>query len=180
MDLSFRHDLWIARLPRSPLDGGTVERCVVRRGTGERDTPDAVHVSPEGGVEGDRWAADAHARAGNQVSLVNVHVLRALTDGDPRRMALSGDNLQVDLDLSEANLPVGTRLAIGDALLEVTPDPHRPCRSFAERYGAIGAKRVTRANRKGLRGRGVLARVVRGGTVRVGDRISVERPAPGI
>jgi MOSC domain-containing protein YiiM len=108
-----------------------------------------------------------------------VHVLRSLCDGDPERMALSGDNLQVDLDLSERNLPVGTRLMIGDALLEISPEPHRPCRSFHGRFGATGAKKVARANKTGHRGRGVLCRVLRAGTIIVGDRIELDRSAAG-
>jgi MOSC domain-containing protein YiiM len=102
-------------------------------------------------------------------------VLRSLADGDVERMALAGDNLHVDLDLSEANLPAGTRLVAGDVVLEVTDEPHRPCRSFVERFGATGAKKVARANRTGKRGRGVMARVVRAGTIRVGDTLEVER-----
>jgi len=176
MDFSFRFDFWLSRLPASPRDLGRVERCVVRVAKGERRTPEAVRVSPEGGVEGDAWAREASRRDGNQISLINVHLLRAIVGGDEGRMPLSGDNLQVDLDLSERNLPTGTRLSIGDALLEVTPEPHRPCRFFHERFGADAVKRVVRANRTGRRGRGVLARVLQAGTIRVGDEIRVERP----
>lgn len=149
---------------------------MIRPAHGERITPQAARATPEGGMEGDRWTTDEHRSPGNQVSLVNVHLLRALAGGDEARMALSGDNLQVDLDLSERNLPTGTQLTIGEVVLEVTPDPHRPCRKFHERYGAIGVKRVVRGNRTGRRGRGVLARVVRGGMLRVGDAIHVKRP----
>jgi len=179
MDLSARFDLWRARLPASPADAGRVEGLVVRPADGapgERHTPDALRVSPEAGVEGDRWRTASHGVAGNQVSLINVNVLRSLAGDDAARMALSGDNLQVDLDLSEANLPVGTLLSIGDAVLRVSDEPHRPCRHFAERFGAAAAKRVARANRTGHRGRGVLCAVVRAGTIRRGDAIAVERP----
>ena len=176
MDLSFRHDLWYARLPRSPRDAGTVEGLVLRPARGERRSVDELRVTPEAGVEGDLWSREPDRRVGTQLSLINVHLLRALADGDAIRMALSGDNLQVDLDLSEENLPPGTRLEVGEALLEVSTEPHRPCRLFHQRFGAIGAQRVARANRKGRRGRGVLASVLRAGTIRVGDPIRVERP----
>ena len=178
MDLSFRFDLWYARLRKSPKDEGKVVRCVVRPAHDRRETPDSIRVSPERGVEQDRWDADPHRRPGNQVSLINVHLLRSLAGGE-ERMALSGDNLQVDLDLTEANLPVGTRLSIGSALLEVSADPHRPCRKFHERYGASAVKKVVRANQRGRRGRGLLATVVRAGEIRAGDAILVERPAGG-
>jgi len=181
MDLSWRFDLWYRRLPASPRDEGRL--CgIVRRppagGEGARETPETARLTPEEGLVGDRWAAGDDRREGNQVSLINVHVLRSLAGGDPERMASSGDNLQVDLDLSEESLPPGTRLVVGEALLEVTADLHRPCRSFHQRFGAAGARKVARANRVGRRGRGVLCRVLRAGEVRVGDPIRVERPAP--
>ena len=176
MDFSFRFDLWYARLPASPRDEGRVVRCVLRPAHDRRETPEAIRVSPERGVELDRWGGDAARRPGNQVSLINVHVLRSLA-GSEERMALSGDNLQVDLELSEENLPVGTRLSIGSALLEVSADPHRPCRKFHERFGASAVKKVVRASKRGKRGRGVLTQVLRAGEIRVGDVIRVERPA---
>jgi hypothetical protein len=176
VDFSFRYDLWYALLPASPRDEGRVLRCVLRPAHDRRETPEALRVSPEHGVELDRWGSDSARRPGNQVSLINVHVLRSLA-GSEERMALSGDNLQVELELSEANLPVGTRLSIGSALLEVSADPHRPCRKFHERFGASAVRKVVRANRRGRRGRGLLATVLRAGEIRVGDTIRVERPA---
>jgi len=178
VDLSFRFDLWYALLPKSPQDEGQVVRCVVRPAPDRRETPESIRVSPERGVELDRWDVDTQRRPGNQVSLINVHVLRSLAQGE-ERMPLSGDNLEVDLDLTEANLPVGTRLTIGSAQLEVSADPHRPCKKFHERYGASAVKKVARANQRGRRGRGLLASVLSAGEIRAGDVIRVERPASG-
>lgn len=178
MDLSFRHDLWLSRLPSSPRDDGRVELLVLRPGPGERSTPDRVEIT-EHGLEGDRWQSDDEAPDGSQVSLMNVHVLRAVADGDDARMPLSGDNLIVDLDLGEDALPTGSRLTIGDVELEVSEVPHRPCASFHERFGKQAAQRVARGSRTGRRTRGVLCRVVRPGRVAVGDRIRVERPLGG-
>jgi len=178
IDLSWRFDAWFEALPVSPRDVGRVERCVVRTGRGERAIAASIDVSVELGVVGDSWSAHPHGTSGNQVSLINVHVLHSLAGGDEQRMALSGDNLHVDLELSEANLPVGSTLEIGDVVLRVSSMPHRPCRHFVERFGATAAKRVARAWRIGRRGRGVLCDVVRGGTVRVGDVIGVERATP--
>jgi MOSC domain-containing protein YiiM len=181
LDLSFRFDLWRRALPQSPRDLGRVEGLVVRPlggGQGARSIEREIQVSVEQGVVGDAWAAHPQRREGNQISLMNVHVLRSLCAADPERMALSGDNLQVDLELSEANLPPGTRLAVGEALLEVSAEPHRPCRSFHDRYGATGVKKVARANKTGHRGRGVLCRVLEPGTIRIGDSIHVQRPSP--
>ena len=176
MDFSFRHDLWWARLRRSPRDEGRVVQLVVRMAErGERETPEMVRVEPAVGVVGDSFASATDAPEGSQVSLINVHVVRGLTT-DMSRTTLTGDNLQVDLDLSEENLPVGTRLAVGTAVLEISDEPHRPCHSFADRFGVLAARRVARANRRGRRGRGVMSRVVQGGEIRIGDSILVERP----
>lgn len=175
MDLSFRFDLWLARLARSPRDQGRVELCVLRPARGERKVVDALAVSPENGIEGDRWLTDAHGRPGNQVSLMNVHVLRSLAGDDVERMALAGDNLIVDLDLTEESLPPGTVLAIGGAELEISTDPHRPCRLFEARFGVTAVKKVKRGNAKGRRSRGVLARCVKAGTIHTGDAIEVRR-----
>jgi MOSC domain-containing protein YiiM len=141
-----------------------------------RLAPAEIAVTPHEGVIGDRWASDPHRRPGNQISLINVHVIDSLSGGDDERARLAGDNLHVDLDLSEENLPVGTALTIGEAVLEISSEPHRPCKSFHARFGKSGAQKVARANRMGRRGRGVLAQVVRGGTIRVGDPIHVKRP----
>src|SRR5690606_13976894 len=91
MDLSFRFDLWRRGLPSSPRDAGRVEGLVVRPpdgGHGARRREQAVRVTPEEGVVGDAWSADPERRIGNQLSVMNVHVLRSLCDADPERMAL--------------------------------------------------------------------------------------------
>ena len=176
MDLSFRHDFWLARIKRSPLTFGRFELIVLRPRRGERAEPVEAHVSVERGLHGDRWELDAGRKSGAQISLMNVHVLRAIAGSDPKRFAPAGDNFVVDLDLSEKNLAVGSLLTIGDVVLGITPDPHRPCASFVERYGALAAKRVARGNRTGRRTRGVLARVVVPGDVRVGASVHVKRP----
>jgi len=129
-------------------------------------------------MQGDRWYDDPDRREGNQVSLMNATVLRSLAGDDTARQALAGDNIIADLDLSEANLPVGSRLRAGTTCFEVTPEPHRPCASFIERFGTTAAKKVARAARKGRRGRGVMLRIIEGGSVQVGDTLSVEsRPS---
>lgn len=178
-DFSWRFDRWIHALPKSPKDRGSVEGLIVRPDgseAGERRRVESVEVVPESGVKGDRWAESPYAMAGNEVSVINVHLLRAIADSDPARMARSGDNLHVDLDLSEENLPVGTRLLVGGAVLEVSEVEHHPCGLFIERYGKVATKRVSRANRLGLRGRGILCHVREGGEIRSGDAITVERP----
>jgi MOSC domain-containing protein YiiM len=177
LDFSFRFDAWFERLPRSPRDVGRVCRCVLRTGPGQRATPERVEVAPGEGVLGDAWKHHEHSLPGNEVALINVNVINSLADGDPTRTPLSGDNFHVDLDLSEDNLPTGTRLHVGEAVLLVSDTPHRPCLKFVRRFGTTAAKRVARANRRGRRGRGVVCTVERGGAIAVGDEIRVQRPA---
>ncbi|QDU69403.1 MOSC domain-containing protein [Engelhardtia mirabilis] len=180
MDLSRRFDLWWARLPRSPRDRGRVVDLVLRPPgytQGARRLVEQVRLDPERGAIGDKWETDPDRDEGAQVALINVHVIRSLARGHADA-SLSGDTLHVDLDLSEANLPPGTRLEVGQALLVVSAVPHRPCASFARRFGAGGAKRVARADRRGLRGRGVMCVVERGGVVRLGDAVVARRSDP--
>ena len=175
IDFSWRFDAWFDALRKSPLDRGSVQGLVQRTGPGQRATPDSVELRVGRGVVGDAWQSHPLSEPGNEVALMNVHVLRAVCTGDESRMALSGDNLHVDLDLSEENLPAGTLLEIGTARLRVSETPHRPCKKFVERFGATAAKRIARANRVGRRGRGVLCTVVQDGKVCRGDPIVLIR-----
>ena len=172
-------DDWIREIPSSPTEIGRIEGLVLRpEGSeeGERRLVDQVVVVPESGIEGDRWAESPYATAGNEVSLINAHILRAVAGEDAERAALSGDNLHVDLDLSQKNLPVGTRLKIGDAVLEVSDVEHLPCGRFLERFGETAVKQIARGNRLGLRSRGVLCHVRIRGEITTGDQILVDRP----
>ncbi len=175
-DLSFRFDFWFDSLPTSPANEGRVRACVLRTGPGRRERVERLEVSPQRAVHGDSWSTHPHAAPGNQVALINWHVVQSLAGDDAELAALSGDNLQVDLDLSEANLPVGTLLYVGTAQLLVSELVHRPCLSFVQRFGPLAAKKVARANRRGLRGRGVLCSVERAGVIQVGDAVRPERP----
>jgi MOSC domain-containing protein YiiM len=152
----------------SPDDGGRVKAIVARPATDERRTSESAHFSVEAGVAGDRWAA-AGGQADQQVSLVNSRLLHLLAGGDEERMAQAGDNLVVDLDLSDENLPPGQRLRVGDALLEMTAAPHTGCDKFAARFGRDATRFINAAARKNLHLRGRYARVIEAGTVRVGD-----------
>lgn len=175
LDLSFRFDAWFDSLPASPRDRGRVQRVVLRTGPGQRAAPGKIHVESGKGARGDSWQRHKFSEPGNEVAIINVHVIRSLADGDEAKMLLAGDQIHADLDLSEDNLPVGTRLKVGGAVLRVSELPHRPCKHFVERFGATAAKRVARANRRGKRGRGVLCAIVQDGEIRDGDEIVVER-----
>ena len=106
-----------------------------------------------------------------QLNLINSRLV-ALVSQDKSRWHLAGDQLYVDFDLSEANAPAGTRLAIGSAVIEVTAEPHTGCSKFVERFGMDAMKFVNASERKNLHLRGINARVVQPGAVRVGDAVS--------
>ncbi len=154
----------------SPDDGGQVVVIVARPATDQRQALSAVYLSPEGGMEGDRWAAAGEA-VEQQVSIMNVRLLRHLAGDDEAQMILAGDNLVVDLDLGAENLPPGQRLRVGEALLEMTAAPHTGCGKFAARFGRDAARFVNAAEYRGLHLRGRYARIVEAGHVRQGDSV---------
>jgi MOSC domain-containing protein YiiM len=104
------------------------------------------------------------------VTLINVRVLEAI-EPDRSRWPLAGDQLLVDFDLSIANLPPGARIVVGEAELEISVKPHTGCAKFSARFGADALRWINSPDGRDARLRGVGARVIRGGTVRVGDAI---------
>jgi MOSC domain-containing protein YiiM len=163
----------IARLPPPPTDDGRVVLVVVRPATDERVLPARCRLTPEGGVEGDRWSQRETPVRDTQVTAMRADVARVLANGQP--IQLAGDNLFVDLDLSPANLPAGIRLRVGSALCEVTPKPHNGCTKFAARFGD-DALAITGAEAfRSWRLRGLHLSVLEAGEVAPGDRIAVLR-----
>jgi MOSC domain-containing protein YiiM len=159
---------WLAAEP-APRGSGTVELICVRVGGGVHEAPASVEVTVEEGVAGDRWSRGKRPSVDAQVTLMNVRVAR-LVNQDGLPLDAPGDNFFVDLDLAEESLPVGTRLRIGTALLEVSPAPHTGCKTFRERFGLDA---LTWVNDRGERRlRGMNCRVLEAGTVAVGDVVA--------
>jgi len=150
---------------------GTLDLIVVRPQMHERTIADSVALVPGGGVAGDRWLAQGVADA--EVSIVDVRVASAIAGRD--EWPLFGDNLFVDLPIGEADLRAGDRLAIGEAVLEITSHPHLGCRKFLARFGPDALRWVNAKPHRADRRRGVFARIVTGGTIRAGDAVRVLR-----
>lgn len=160
---------------QSPRDAGLVELIVRRPQEHQREVVDACQLSLAEGLVGDNWLArgnrhtsDGSADIDAQLTLMNSRAIAQLAP-DKAGWAPAGDQFFVDLDLSQENLPAGTRLAIGAAIVEVTAAPHLGCKQFAIRYGPDAVKWVNSPVGKQLRLRGLNAKVVQPGAVRVGD-----------
>ncbi len=159
---------WADESP-SPADDGTVELIVRRPVPEEREELSRANFSAEAGLEGDDWLRRS-GKVDAQITLMNSRVIQLLA-GDKARWAESGDQLFVDLELSEDNLPPGTVLQIGGVLMEVTPLPHTGCNKFARRFGVPARKWVMSDEGKRARRRGMYTRVLQAGEIAVGDRI---------
>jgi MOSC domain-containing protein YiiM len=139
---------------------------MARPGSWQRQELESAELSVEGGMPGDRWSATPHPPE-QQLATMSAPVAELIANGQP--LALFGDNLYVDLDLSSANLPVGSRLRVGEATLEVTPEPHNGCHQFRDRFGADALRVVSRRETRDSNLRGIYLRVIEPGTVRRGD-----------
>jgi MOSC domain-containing protein YiiM len=161
--------------PVAPTQSGRVRLCVLRLGGGRHEVADSVQVSPTEGVVGDRWSQGENRDPTCQITLMEYRIAELVADGE-RPLHTPGDNFLVDLDLSEASLPAGTRLSIGSSLLEVTATPHLGCAKFRARFGPQALKWVNWRPHRPRRSRGVNCRVIEAGTISVGDVIEVQRP----
>ncbi len=162
----------------APADVGTVELIVRRPAEGEREVLEEGTLDLTVGLVGDNWrtrgskrSTDGFGHPDMQLNVMNSRVVDLVAAGDRERWALAGDQLYVDLDLSEESLPAGTRLALGSAVIEITEIPHTGCAKFVARFGADAHKFVNAKEHRHLRLRGLCAKVVEPGTVRRGDAI---------
>jgi hypothetical protein len=168
----------IADIRASPGNHGSVQKIVCRPAVNERRELQEAQLELEAGLVGDSWLSrgyrkspDGRAHPDMQLNLMNARAI-ALIAHSPERWPLAGDQFFVDLDLSPDNLPPGSHLRIGDAIIVVTAEPHLGCHKFMERFGRDAAQFVNSPLGKSLNLRGINARVVQPGTVRVGSSIS--------
>lgn len=172
LDACFEH------ITGAPSVEGTLELVVRRPDVDHREVLDRGELDAETGLVGDNWRSrgssrrpDGSSDPDKQITLMNARVIDAITDGDRSRWPEAGDQLFVDLDLSEDNLPGGTRLQIGEAVIEITAAPHTGCAKFRARFGEDALKFVNddRGRAQGFRGRN--AKVITPAPITQGDKI---------
>lgn len=161
----------------SPRDEGVLKLIVRRPRTDEREVLREAELDLEAGLVGDNWktrgssrTADGSSHPDMQLNIMNARVI-ALVARQPERWQLAGDQLFIDLDLSAANLPPGTRLRLGSAVVEVTNQPHTGCKKFVERFGMDALKLVNSPVGRELHLRGINAKVVQPGVIQAGDLV---------
>jgi MOSC domain-containing protein YiiM len=169
-------DVLTARLalaPAAPTDIGRVCLIVTRHPGGRRELLERATMTTESGMPGDSWGRQRRPSPEAQLAVMQFNVAELIANGQP--LELSGDQLYLDLDLSESNLPAGTRLRVGTATLEVTPMPHNGCRKFRARFGDGALRFVSAPELRHLNLRGIYLRVAETGDIAVGDPIQVLR-----
>lgn len=163
-------------LRAAPGDDGELKLIVSRPGVEERELIESGRLDLDVGLVGDNWldreedASDPDLET--QLTIMNARSAATVSGGeDPERWALAGDQLYVDMDIGVDNLPAGTRLGIGEAVVEVAPEPHLGCGKFVRRFGVDAMKFVNSEVGRELRLRGLNARIVEPGTIAVGQRV---------
>ena len=160
---------------RAPKDEGVLELIVRRPAVNDREILESAELHLEEGLVGDSWkmrrsktTPDGSPNPLMQLNIMNSRVT-ALVAQDKDRWQLAGDQLYIDMDFSEENVPAGTRLSLGSAVIEVTPPPHLGCQKFVARFGLDAMKFVNSPTGRQLHLRGLNAKVIQGGIIRVGD-----------
>ncbi|HKY47529.1 MAG TPA: MOSC domain-containing protein [Acidimicrobiia bacterium] len=165
----------IDRIIDAPADSGVLSLIVRRPSEGEREVLEAGQLDLTDGLVGDSWKVrtatiDGERDPYNQINVMSARAI-ALIAGEPGRWQLAGDQLYLDFDISTDNVPGGSRIAIGEAVIEVSEMPHTGCQKFSQRFGVDALRFVNSEAGRKLRLRGFNARVIVPGTIRTGDPV---------
>jgi MOSC domain-containing protein YiiM len=163
-------------LPDAPKDQGRVAMLVRKNQGGQREILERVVLSSEEGVPGDAWGRREHPNEDAQLTVMQRDVAELLANGQP--LVLFGDNLILELDLSARNLPPGSRVRVGRALLQVTPLPHNGCAKFRGRFGDNALRFVSKPELRYRNLRGIYMHVLQKGEVKPGDAVEIVYRAP--
>lgn len=167
----------LENIRQSPTNAGVLELIVRRPQVEAREVLEVGELDLVEGLVGDNWktrgssqTADGSAHPDMQLNIMNARVI-ALLAQKKERWSLAGDQLYMDFDLSEENVPPGTRLSLGDAVIEVTDQPHTGCKKFAARFGVDALKFISSPVGKQLQLRGINAKVICSGAIQIGDTV---------
>ena len=168
----------LSNIRQAPADNGTLELIVRRPAVDEREVLDSGTLSLEEGLVGDTWNQRGSSKSPDggplldaQLNIMNARAAAAVA-GPINRWALAGDQLYIDLDISTETLPPGTRLALGEAVIEVTAEPHTGCGKFSSRFGLDALRFVNSPTGRALNLRGINARVIHPGPIHTGDQVT--------
>jgi MOSC domain-containing protein YiiM len=160
---------------------GRLELIVRRPALEQREVIDTGELRVDVGLVGDTWRDRGSTRNGDrpdpdrQLTIMSTVALALITD-DRASWPMAGDQLYVDFEPDEDMFPAGTRLQIGDAVVELTAAPHTGCAKFRARFGEDALRLVNTPDGRRRRLRGANARVVTDGTIRAGDDVVVLAP----
>lgn len=168
----------LGEIKKSPLDRGILELIVCRPAENEREVLEEGTLNLELGLIGDNWKTRGSSRTTDgfghpdmQINIMNSRIISLLAQ-EKKYWKLAGDQLYIDLNLSDENLPTGSKLKIGSAVVEVTPIPHNGCKKFTERFGINAVRFVNSPIGKELHLRGINAKVAEEGIIKVGDIVT--------
>ena len=168
----------LPEIRQSPNNDGELQLISRRPAIGERDLIETGELDTTQGLVGDDWSTRGQhqtpprdPKPHAQLTLMNARAAQ-LVSGSKERWALAGDQLYVDFDIGRDNLPIGSRVQIGDAIVEVTAEPHPGCKKFVERFGMDAMTFVNSEEGKQMCLRGINTKIVQSGAIRVGDKIN--------
>lgn len=160
---------------QSPKNNGHLALIVCRPAVGERQMLNEGELDVTVGLVGDNWqmrpssrSEDGKAHPDMQLNIMNARAIELIAQAK-ERWPLAGDQLYLDMDLSKENLPAGTRLKIGTAVIEITAQPHNGCKKFVARFGLDAMKFVNSPIGKKHQLRGINAKVIQSGKIKAGD-----------
>jgi MOSC domain-containing protein YiiM len=162
--------------PPAATDIGSVTGIVRRVEGGVRQSPERTRLTREDGVPGDAWGRAADRDPIAQITVMEADIASLIANGQSDE--LFGDQLFVTIDLSAHALPIGSRVRVGTALLEVTPQPHNGCQKFRARFGTDALKFVAMKELRHRNLRGIYMTVVEDGDASVGDAVTVVSRPP--
>lgn len=168
----------LPHITASPKNNGLLELIVRRPKENEREVINSGELSTTYGLVGDTWINRTSSRLNHsgphpemQINIINSRLIACIAQ-EKERWKLAGDQLYVDLDLSKENLPAGTKLKLGNGIIEVTAQPHTGCAKFIERFGKAAMIYVNSEIGKRHQLRGINAKVIQNGTFNLGDKLT--------